>query len=139
MKYINSEILLRNRQVFVKARDRAFGEAGRLVDEILALYGENGNESFEAEHLKDIMARLVDRLYHARYYARLSAGGNNVDPPAEIDHEDPPQAVDATDGGSDSEDTGDRPWTRQHPAIDVDQERDVISDVGREVYSYLQR
>lgn len=86
MKYINTEILLRNRQIFVKARDGAFGEAGLLVDEILALYGENGTESFEAEHLKNIMARLVDRLYHARYYARLSAGGNNVDPPSEIDH-----------------------------------------------------
>jgi nicotinamidase-related amidase len=61
-----------------------------------------------------------------------------IEPPADIDHDDPPQAVDASDGGSDSADTGDRPWTRQHPAIDVDQERDVISDAGREVYSYLQ-
>jgi len=61
-----------------------------------------------------------------------------VEPPPEIDHADPPQPVDASDGGSDTEDTGDQPWTRQHPAIDVDQDRDVISDVGREVYSYLQ-
>jgi len=86
MKYINTEILLRNRHVFVKARDRAFGEAGILVDDILALYGDNGMESFEAGRLKDMMARLVDRLYHARYYARLSAGGNNTDPPPEIDY-----------------------------------------------------
>jgi nicotinamidase-related amidase len=60
-----------------------------------------------------------------------------VEPPADIEHPDPPQPVDSSDGGSDSADTGTRPWTRQHPAIDVDQERDVISDVGREVYSYL--
>jgi hypothetical protein len=86
MKYINTEILLRNRQVFVKARDRAFGEAGFLVDDILALYGDNGTESFQTERLQSMMARLVDRLYHARYYARLSAGGNNADPPPEIDY-----------------------------------------------------
>ena len=60
-------------------------------------------------------------------------------PPAEIEHDDPPQPVDSSDGGSDSPDTGDRPWTRQHPAIDVDQDRDVITDAGREVYSYLQQ
>lgn len=85
MKYINTEILLRNRQVFVKARDRAFGEAGLLVDDILALYGDDGTESFEAERLRNMMTRLVDLLYHARYYARLSAGGNNADPPPQID------------------------------------------------------
>ena len=27
------------------------------------------------------------------------------------------------------------PWTRQHPAIEIDQERDVVSDDGRELYS----
>jgi hypothetical protein len=86
MKSINAEILLRNRQVFVKGRDDAFREAGRLVDEILELYGENGTEYFDPGQLEDLMVRLVDRLYHARYYARLSAGGNNASPPAEIDH-----------------------------------------------------
>jgi len=86
MKCINTEILLRNRQVFVKERDRAFGEAGYLVDEILALYGDNGAEPFEAEQLQSTMANLVDRLYHARYYARLSVGGSNADPPPQINH-----------------------------------------------------
>ena len=86
MKSINAEILLRNRDVFVKARDGAFDEAARLVDDVLALYGENGDEPLEPERLKTMMADLVNRLYHARYYARLSAGGNNVNPPPEIDH-----------------------------------------------------
>jgi hypothetical protein len=86
MRYINKEILLRNRQVFVKARDRAFEEAGLLVDDILALCGDNGAGDFGTARLQDMMARLVDRFYHARYYARLSAGGNNVNPPPEIDY-----------------------------------------------------
>ena len=29
-------------------------------------------------------------------------------------------------------------WNRQHPGIGIDQERDIISDKGTEVYSYLQ-
>jgi nicotinamidase-related amidase len=62
-----------------------------------------------------------------------------VEPPPDIRRDDPPQPVDASDGGSDSHDTGDRPWTRQHRAIGIDQARDVITDVGREVYSYLQQ
>ncbi|MDP6042216.1 MAG: isochorismatase, partial [Candidatus Latescibacteria bacterium] len=29
-------------------------------------------------------------------------------------------------------------WTRQHAGIEIDQDRDVISDQGREICSYLQ-
>jgi hypothetical protein len=86
MKSINTEILLRNRDVFVRARDGAFDEAARLVDDVLALYDQNGDEPLEPERLKTMIADLVDRLYHARYYARLSVGGNNVDPPPNIDY-----------------------------------------------------
>lgn len=67
-----------------------------------------------------------------------------VDPPEEIDHDDPPMPVDATDGGSD---TGENPkemettsvWTRQHAGIDIDQDRDGISDQGSEVYNFMQQ
>jgi nicotinamidase-related amidase len=61
-----------------------------------------------------------------------------VEPPAELPHEDPPLPVDAEDGGSDTgEPTWHKAWTRQHPAIGVDHERDGIADDGRQVYSYL--
>jgi hypothetical protein len=72
--------------VFANARDDAFGQAGRLIDQILARYGENGHELMETAELKTLISSLVDRLYHARYFARLSAGGNNTAPPPEIDH-----------------------------------------------------
>ena len=54
---------------------------------------------------------------------------------------DPPLSIDDSDGGSD---TGEEPprkfqrvWTRQHPDIEIDHERDVISDLGVEIYSFL--
>jgi nicotinamidase-related amidase len=61
--------------------------------------------------------------------------------PAELAHEDPPLPIDHSDGGSDTDaDPGavDEPlWSRQHGAIEIDQERDVISDDGREIYTFL--
>jgi len=58
--------------------------------------------------------------------------------PAEQAHADPPQPVDSSDGGSD---TGEPPWhkawTREHPAIEIDQQQDGISDNGQEVWNFL--
>ncbi len=62
-----------------------------------------------------------------------------VEPPPDLEHDDPPSPVDTSQGACDTEDTGDQPWTRQHPGIEIDQGRDLITDVGREVYSYLQQ
>jgi nicotinamidase-related amidase len=63
-----------------------------------------------------------------------------VDPPPEREHPDPPMPFDATD---DNSDTGEKPWhrawTRQHPGIEVDPDRDWISDDGREVYALFQQ
>jgi nicotinamidase-related amidase len=62
----------------------------------------------------------------------------SVEPPLPGEHADPPLPIDDTDGGSD---TGEAPWhkawTRQHPAITIDQERDLLTDDGRQVYSSL--
>lgn len=50
----------------------------------------------------------------------------------------PPLPIDDSDGGSD---TGETPWwaawTRQHPAIEIDEARDGISDDGDEVAAYF--
>ena len=63
-----------------------------------------------------------------------------VAPPPPIEHVDPPLPVDASDGGSD---TGEKPWyrawSRQHPAIEIDQEKDGISDDGQEIYNFMQK
>ena len=64
-----------------------------------------------------------------------------VEPPAPIEHDDPPLPIDDSDRGSDTDDepSQPRPWTRQHPGIDIDQGRDGVSDDGREVYGFLRQ
>jgi len=68
----------------------------------------------------------------------------HVIPPEEIKHDDVPLPVDASDGGSDTDDKRDPnskkgPWTREIATIEIDQEKDAISDNGKEIYSYLQK
>ncbi len=63
-----------------------------------------------------------------------------VEPPAPLEHDNPPLPIDDSDNGPD---TGEKPWwkawTREHPAIEIDQEQDYITEDGREVYSLLQQ
>ncbi|MFN8496005.1 MAG: isochorismatase family protein [Caldilineaceae bacterium] len=61
-----------------------------------------------------------------------------VTPPAPQERENPPLPIDDSDEGSD---TGEiqtyKAWSRQHPALCIDQTRDVISDKGQEIYNFL--
>jgi nicotinamidase-related amidase len=62
-----------------------------------------------------------------------------VEPPRVPARIYPKLPVDDSDGGSD---TGEKPWhkawTRQHPAIEIDQTRDGVSDNEVEIWSALQ-
>jgi len=61
------------------------------------------------------------------------------DPPPNLDTPDVPLPLDTSKGDCDTgEPLKTRPWTRQHPAIEIDQDRDGISDKGREVYNAIQ-
>jgi nicotinamidase-related amidase len=61
-----------------------------------------------------------------------------LEPPEGTEFPVPPMPIDASEGGSD---TGEKevhyPWTRQHAAIEIDEDRDLISDNGLEVYAAL--
>jgi nicotinamidase-related amidase len=58
--------------------------------------------------------------------------------PTESEHADPPLPIDASDEGSDTGETEMRqPWRSQHPGIRIDEKQDVISDNGKEIYSFL--
>ena len=62
-----------------------------------------------------------------------------VTPPTPLERPDPPLPIDDSDGGSDTgEKSGYKVWSRQHPAIEIDQGRDGISDKGHEVYGFMQ-
>jgi len=54
---------------------------------------------------------------------------------------DPPSPLDASDGGNDANApdalVNRRVWTRQHPAIMIDQQKDGISDDGPEIFGCL--
>jgi nicotinamidase-related amidase len=55
-------------------------------------------------------------------------------------HDDPPQPVDSSDGGSDTgEKSWHKAWGRQHAGIEIDHERDGISDKADEVWAFLQQ
>ena len=114
-----------------------------------------------SERVQDMAPRMNDILKTARtrgvlivhapsetmeYYegtpARLRAVQTPpIAPPSELPHDDPALPIDDTDGGCDSGDNlgevNERVWTRQHPAIFIDQNRDVISDEGVQIYSIL--
>ncbi len=73
----------------------------------------------------------------ARHKIRLAA---SVEPPEDFDRPSPPLPINDGDGGSDTGETEVRHvWTCQHGAIEIDQEHDVISDDGLEIYSFLQQ
>ncbi len=62
----------------------------------------------------------------------------SITPPSGAEHADPPLPVDASDQGSDTGETKTyKAWTCQHPAVEIDETQDLISDKGTEIYSYL--
>ena len=82
----------------------------------------------------DTMAHYVDHPARRRVLALPT-----IEPPPDSAHDDPPLPVDASDEGCDT--PGDRTayvWTRQHPDITIDPQRDYVTDVGREVYNIIQ-
>src|SRR5512136_2310099 len=84
----------------------------------------------------DTMAAYAGSPARARALAASA-----VEPPQDLPHADPPLPVDASDGGCDTDGNAAGPdrrvWTRQHPRLAIDEERDAISDNGREIYSLL--
>jgi nicotinamidase-related amidase len=63
-----------------------------------------------------------------------------IELPELTEYSDYPLPIDDSDGGSDTGETSwYKAWTRQHPAIEIDQERDGISDDGAEIYRLLRQ
>jgi len=98
--------------------------------------------------MNDVVAQLRRRgalIAHApsetmRFYEGTAArerarSATPLTLPEPLQHDDPPLPVDSSDGGCDTVPYAPAgTWTRQHAAIEIDQERDVISDRGDELY-----
>lgn len=113
------------------------------------------------ERLNQMIPRMDDTVRHARdrgvhivhapsntldFYKGHPARARILDlpevpTPPDLPHPDPPMPVDASDNGRDSlphpEPAQHQPWTRQHAGIFIDPVRDVISDEGPRIFSYL--
>src|SRR5205823_12078499 len=69
-----------------------------------------------------------------------------VEPPADIEHDEPALPVDSAEACDTLPDHDHPkhekgmpyPWTREHAAIQIDAERDVVSCNGKELYSFYQ-
>lgn len=82
--------------------------------------------------------------YYRNSPARNRIRNNSAPAPQEIKSISfPPLPIDDSDGGSDSGEASDRVnqqvWSRQHPAIVINDQQDVISDSGNEIYAYLKK
>jgi putative membrane-bound dehydrogenase-like protein len=114
-----------------KGATERVGEMAPRMDRVL--------KAARAKGITIIHAPSETMNFYARSPARkrvLACPG--VPFPPERKHDDPPQPIDAADGGSD---TGEKPWykawTRQHPAIEIDPDRDAISDNGQEIWNFM--
>ena len=106
-------------------------EMAPYMNEVLTVARRRGVQIIHAP--SDTLDFYKDTL--ARQRIRLAPF---VPPPEDADRPVPPLPIDDSDEGSDTGETEPRRvWTRQHAAIHIDQEADVISDNGQEVYNFL--
>jgi nicotinamidase-related amidase len=113
------------------------GAVERLADmlprmnEVVALARQKGARIIHAP------SETMDFYTASPARARI-LGLPQVKPPRNRKIRNPRLPIDDSDGGADTgETTWPKAWTRQHPAIQIDERQDVISDDGPEIYSFL--
>lgn len=83
---LNREVLLRNRMLFAKIRDEEFNRGAGLLVDVLERYGNSAEN--DLDRFMGDLDDLVSVFERARYCARMSAGGNNIDPPEDIGYQE---------------------------------------------------
>lgn len=83
---INEDILLRNRALFRKYRDDSFKSAVAIIYDVLNRFDNKPIERGDFGKLSDEVLKMVDRLEDARFFGRMSVGGNNIAPPESVEH-----------------------------------------------------
>jgi putative heme-binding domain-containing protein len=109
------------------------GEIAPRMNEVLKAARARGVTIVHAP--SDTMAFYADNPARKRVLAAPA-----VKLPAEILRKTPQLPIDDSDGGSD---TGEKPWfkawSRQHPAIEIDTDKDGVSENGQEIWNFLQQ
>jgi len=72
--------------VFRKYRDEYFENAVSIIYGILNRYRDNSIEEEDFGDLSERIYDMVTELENARFFGRMSVGGNNISPPSSIDH-----------------------------------------------------
>lgn len=109
---------------------------------VLIVHAPSGTMDFYADHPARQRALALDPLEAEPMLPSFAAADDSLvgqlfagDTPGDYD---PPLPVDAEDDGTTvAENEPYQAWTRQHAAIDIDGDRDVISDEGDRVYAAL--
>ncbi|MEC8932261.1 MAG: hypothetical protein VYB08_12630, partial [Candidatus Latescibacterota bacterium] len=111
---------------------------------IQIVHAPSGTMEFYADHparkrvLDNALVDLPDETLPPPAKDSGSLVGAMYAPSGTVVDYDPPLPIDASDHGSDTGETEPGPkWARQHAGIDIDGERDLISDDGHQVYSCL--
>lgn len=123
----------------MNAAVRAVRDAGGLI-----VHAPSDTMEFYADHPARARALAVEPVEPEPAMPAFAAASDSLvgevfggETPADYD---PPLPVDAADNGTTvAENDPYKAWACQHPAIDIDDERDVISDEGDRVYGLLQQ
>ena len=115
-----------------KSATRRCGEIAKQTNQVVSFARRSGTQIIHAP--SDTMD-----FYQDFEQRKMMQNLEPIEMPASQDLLDPPQPIDASDGGCDDEPQCEShgPWTRQDPAIEIG-DADGISDNGQEVYNLLQ-
>ena len=83
---INEDILLRNRELFRRYRDDCFKNAVGIIYEVLNRFDNKAIEIDDFGELSSKVFNMVAELEDARFFGRMSVGGNNIAPPESVNH-----------------------------------------------------
>jgi len=113
----------------------AAGRCDGLAKQIAAVVADAREQGFTVIHCpSDTMGFYKDSPARKRAQAAPT-----VDPPKNKELPDPPLPIDDSDGGCDdiAPVKSFRAWTRQHAAIKIDDDKDYVTDNGKEVFNIL--
>jgi hypothetical protein len=85
---LDENAVLKNQELFKRLRNKAFTTAEELIDNMVENFERLKSADPLMEKLTSQLEEIVCTLEDARYFARLSVGGDNTNPPPQINDEE---------------------------------------------------